>query len=275
MKSKLTFSRSIMHAFLWIVLLVMILPFGWLILSSFRPNMDLFSEPFAIPRTLNLDNYRAVLRSHPMFQYLFNTVFVTAAATVIDIIIAAMASFGLLHRFRGRGMVNGFLSLGLFIPTNAFLVPYYIMVNAAGLYDHLWGIALVYAGINLPITVMVVHGYMSTLPHELMESARIDGASSFQTLARIILPVSIPGIVTACVFVVIQCWNELLFANILNQSDVSRTIQVAIRSFLTTFEANYAYAFAAMVMAILPTIIIYALLTNQIIGGMTAGAVKG
>ncbi|MGN0777127.1 MAG: carbohydrate ABC transporter permease [Candidatus Ventricola sp.] len=275
MKRKLTASCVMMYIFLYLMLIVMIVPFLWLILSSFRPNMELFSEPFSIPRHLSLDNYSAVLASHPMFLYLFNTVFVTGVAAIIDVVVAVCAGYGCMHVFRGKGLVVFLLSLGLFIPTNAFLVPYYIMVNKVGLYDNLWGIALTYAGINLPITVMVVRGYMDTLPTELMESAHIDGATSRQTLIHIVLPISVPGIVTACVFVVIQCWNELLFANILNQSDGSRTLQVAIRSFLTTFEANYAYAFAAMVLAILPTIIVYSLLTNQIISGMTAGAVKG
>lgn len=162
-----------------------------------------------------------------------------------------------------------------FIPTNAFMVPYYVMINKIGLYDNVLGIALVYAGVNLPMSFMVIKGYMDTIPGELLESAKIDGATAGQSFWKIILPVSKPGIVTACIFLVINSWNELLFANLLNQSDSSRTIQVAIRSFLTTFEANYAYAFAAMVISILPTIIIYALLTDRIIGGMTAGAVKG
>jgi len=267
--------KVLMYAFLYLVLLVMIVPFLWLIVSSFRPNLELFSKPFAFSSDLSLDNYTAVLSSHPMFLYLFNTVVVTLLATAVDVVVGSMASYGLMHSFRGKGATSFFLALGLFIPTNAFLVPYYIMVNGIGLYDTLWGIAFTYAGVNLPITIMVVRGYMGTLPAELMESAHIDGATTLQTLTRIILPVSVPGIVTACVFVVIQCWNELLFANILNQNDGSRTLQVAIRSFLTTFEANYAYAFAAMVLAILPTILIYSLLTNQIISGMTAGAIKG
>jgi raffinose/stachyose/melibiose transport system permease protein len=270
-----SFPKALMNLFLYLILLVMMLPFLWLILSSFRPNLELFGEPFAIPRHLSLGNYAAVLNSHPMFLYLFNTVVVTMLATAADVAVGVMAGYGLLHHFRGKGGVSFLLALGLFIPTNAFLVPYYIMVNGIGLYDKLWGIAFTYAGINLPITIMVVRGYLSTLPAALMESAHIDGASSWQTMTHIILPMSIPGIVTACVFVIIQCWNELLFANILNQNDHSRTLQVAIRSFLTTFEANYAYAFAAMVLAILPTILIYSLLTNQIISGMTAGAMKG
>ncbi len=275
MKAAHRIPKVLMYLFLYLVLLVMMLPFLWLILSSFRPNLELFAEPFAVPRHLSLSNYSTVLSSHPMFLYLFNTVVVTLLATITDVAVGVMAGYGLMHHFKGKSGVAFMLALGLFVPTNAFLVPYYIMVNSIGLYDKLWGIALTYAGINLPITIMVVRGYMSTLPAALMESAHIDGASSFQTMTRIILPMSIPGIVTACVFVVIQCWNELLFANILNQNDISRTLQVAIRSFLTTFEANYANAFAAMVLAILPTILIYSLLTNQIISGMTAGAIKG
>ena len=97
-----------------------------------------------------------------------------------------------------------------FIPTNAFMVPYYVMINKIGLYDNVLGIALVYAGVNLPMSFMVIKGYMDTIPGELLESAKIDGATAGQSFWKIILPVSKPGIVTACIFLVINSWNELL-----------------------------------------------------------------
>jgi raffinose/stachyose/melibiose transport system permease protein len=122
---------------------------------------------------------------------------------------------------------------------------------------------------------MIIRGFMGTVPRDILESAQIDGANSLQVLIRIMIPISIPGIVTSSIFIVINCWNELLFANLLSQSDVSRTIQVAIRSFLTTFAANYAHAFAAMAISVIPTVLIYAFLTDKIIDGMTSGAVKG
>ena len=240
MNSRRTPGRTVMYIFLAVVLVFMLVPFLWLLVSSFRPNADLFNEPFAVPKHLS-----------------------------------TLASYAMLYRFSSRKILTVLFSMCLFIPTNAFLVPYYVMINKIGLYDNILGIALVYAGVNLPMSLMVIRGYMETIPGELLESAKIDGATAGQAFRRIILPVSKPGIVTACVFIVINSWNELLFANLLNQSDSSRTIQVAIRSFLTTFEANYAYAFAAMVISILPTIVIYAMLTDKIIGGMTAGAVKG
>lgn len=268
-------ARMGMYIFLAVVFIIMILPFVWLVLSSLRPNADLFNEPFEIPKHLSFYNYKAVMESHPMVLYFANSVKTAALATVISIAAATCASYAMLQRFAARKTLLVLFSMCLFIPTNAFMVPYYVMINKIGLYDSILGIALIYAGVNLPMSLMVIKGYMDTIPFELLESAKIDGATDGQVFRKIVLPVSRPGIVTACVFLVINSWNELLFANLLNQSDSSRTIQVAIRSFLTTFEANYAYAFAAMVISILPTIVIYVLLTEKIISGMTAGAVKG
>ena len=275
MKNKLSISGIACHIFLYVIAAAMFIPFVWLIISSFRPNLDIFKEPFAIPKTLNFDNYIAVLESQPMFKYLFNTVFVAFFATFLNIVISSMASFVLLFDFKLKSKISALFYIGSFIPTNAFMVPYYIMINKMGLYDNLWGLVIVYAVINLPLSIMIVRGYMTSLPMELMDSARIDGATIHQTFLQIIMPLTKPGIVTACVFIVLNSWNELLFGNLLNQSEKSRTVQVAIKSFLSTFSADYGHAFAAMIICILPTIIIYVFLTDKIIGGMTAGAVKG
>lgn len=251
-KSKNKWSSVGLYIFLGIILVFMIVPFIWLVISSFRPNADLFTEPFSIPKTLSVDNFRAVLESQPMLLYFRNTVMIALIATFLSISSATLAAYGMMGYFFSRKILTAVFFMCLFIPTNAFLVPYYVMINKIGLYDSVMGIALVYAGVNFPMSFMVIKGYMDTIPYELLESAKIDGATTGQIFKRIILPMSKPGIVTACVFLVINSWNELLFANLLNQSDSSRTIQVAIRSFLTTFEANYAYAFAAMVLSILP-----------------------
>ena len=224
---------------------------------------------------MNFDNYLAVLKSQPMFRYLWNTVVIAFCATCINIIIASMAAFAMIFKFNWKAKVSMIFYIGIFIPTNAFMAPYYIMVNKVGLYDNLLGLIIVYAAINLPMSIMVIRGYMNSLPMALLDSARIDGANVHQAFLKIILPLSKPGIVTACVFIVLNSWNELLFANLLNQSDKSRTVQVAIKSFLSTFSADYGHAFAAMIICILPTIIVYVFLTDKIIDGMTAGAVKG
>lgn len=260
--------------FLIIVAILMLLPFVWLILSSFRENMDLLSNPFGIPKNLSINNYIDVFRRQPMLRYLANTCVVAAIAVLLDVLVSMLTGYAMLHRFRFRKTLSVMFYIGLFIPANAFMVPYYIMITKVGLYDNVIGLGLIYAAINLPFGIMIIRGFMETLPKQVMESGRIDGATTNQLLWKIVFPMSSPGIVTVCIFIIINSWNELFFANLLTQSAKSQTITVAIKSFLSAFEANYGYAFAAMMISILPTIIVYVILTNKIIGGMTAGAVK-
>lgn len=272
---KMKCSRIFIFIFLVLMAVMMLTPFIWLIISSLRPNMELLSSPFSMPENIGLDNYREVLARQPMLKYLFNTFTVALIATVIDVAVSMVTGYAMLHPFRLRKKLSVMFYVGLFIPANAFMVPYYIMITKAGWYDTLWGLGLIYAVVNLPFSIMIIRGYMETLPMQIMESGRIDGASTNQILTKLVLPMTRPGIVTVCIFIVINSWNELFFANLLTQSDKSKTITVAIKSYLSAFEANYSYAFAAMVISILPTIIVYVFLTNKIIGGMTAGAVKG
>ncbi|MGG6312116.1 carbohydrate ABC transporter permease [Paenibacillus macerans] len=267
-----------MRIFKWPVIgifsILMIVPFLWLIMASFKTNKDLFADPFGLPQHWVLDNYASVLSKHPMPTYFFNSVFVAVVSTVLALLLATLASYIFTYRFKWKSGWVLFVTLGILIPTNAFMVPYYYIVNWLGFYDSLFGVALVYAGISLPLSVMIIKNYMDTIPHEILEAAFIDGASVHTSFRKVILPISYPGIVTASIFLIINAWNELLFANLLTQSEGTRTLQVAIRFFLTTFQADYPQAFAAMVVAILPTVIAYAFLSEKIIGGLTAGAVK-
>lgn len=268
-------SRILIFIFLTIIAIFMLIPFVWLFISSLRPNMDLLTSPFKMPETISFDNYCEVLERQPMMRYLLNTFMTALIAVIVDITVSVMTGYAMLHRFRCRKQLSAMFYVGLFIPANAFMIPYYIMVTQAGWYDTLWGLGLIYAAVNLPFSIMIIRGYMETLPMQIIESGKIDGATTNQILLKLVLPMTKPGIVTICIFIVINSWNELFFANLLTQSDRSRTITVSIKSYLSAFEANYGYAFAAMIISILPTIIVYILLTNKIIGGMTAGAVKG
>ncbi len=272
---KTNLSQILIFVFLVLIACVMLVPMIWLAVSSLRSNMELLSNPFGIPESISLDNYFEVMRRQPMMKYLFNTFFAALIAVVLDIIVSVMTGYAMLHQFRLRGKLATIFYVGLFIPANAFMVYYYIMITKMGLYDTVWGLGIIYAAVNLPFSIMIVKGYMETLPMQIIESGKIDGATVNQILVRLVVPMTKPGIVTVCIFIVINCWNELFFANLLTQSDRSRTITVAIKSYLSAFEANYGYAFAAMIISILPTLIVYIFLTNKIIGGMTAGAVKG
>ena len=276
--------RHIANAFVYLFLIVMgfvwISPFIYLLMHSFRGGAEVYGSTI-IPQEWTFQNYIDLFTgsggtaSLNFPRWFLNTFVVACFSCVISTISVLMVSYAFSRlRFKARKkFMNVGMILGMF-PGFMTMIAIYYLLKAMGLTQTLVALVICYscgAGLGFQIS----KGFFDTIPRALDEAATIDGATKNQIFWKIILPVSKPGIVTACIFLVINSWNELLFANLLNQSDSSRTIQVAIRSFLTTFEANYAYAFAAMVISILPTIIIYALLTDRIIGGMTAGAVKG
>ena len=263
-----------MFLILVLTAILMLVPFVWLCYSSLRPNMDILSNPFGLASTISLTNFSQVMRRQPMLRYLLNTFAAAAMAVVIDVVISVMTGYAMLHRFRGRKQLATMFYVGLFIPATAFMVPYYVIITRMGLYDTIPGLGLIYAAINLPFSIMIIRNYMETLPMQIIESGRIDGASTNQILVKLVVPMCVPGMVTVSIFIIINSWNELFFANLLTQSDRAKTITVSIKSYLSAFEANYGYAFAAMIISILPTLIVYIFLTNRIIGGMTAGAVK-
>lgn len=255
-------------------LLLTLGPFVWLVVSAFKTNKELFSEPFGLPDKWMIGNFAAVFDAVPMTKYFANSVFIALAATVITLLVATLAAYILTFRFRNKGVWIGLATVGILIPVNAFMVPYYYIVNWMGLYDSLLGLALVYTGMMLPFTFLIIKNYMDSVPHELKEAAYMDGASIHVCFRKIMLPVSYPSIVTASIFLIINAWNELLFANLLTQSEANRTVQVAVRFFMSSFFSDFPKAFAAMVITIVPTIIVYSLLSEKIIGGLTAGAVK-
>lgn len=262
----------------WIVtalfLIITLVPFVWLVLASFKSSPELFSSPFKLPEVWHGDNYAAVLKSHPIPKYFVNSLIIAVVSTLIAVAVATLVSYAFMYKFRFKPGLLLVITFGIFIPTNAFIVPYYFIVNWLGLYDTLFGVALVYAGVSLPLSILIVKTYMDSIQKEMLEASFIDGASVHRTFLSVILPISYPGMTTASIFLMITAWNELLFATLLTQSDGTKTLQVAIRFFLTTFSANYPVAFAAMVIAVVPTVVIYSLLSEKIIGGLTAGAVK-
>jgi raffinose/stachyose/melibiose transport system permease protein len=254
--------------------LITLAPLLWLVLSSFKTDAELFGSPFALPETWSLVNYREALSAHPLLTFLRNSVLAALLATVLIVVAAMMASYALLHRFRMSRLTFGFLVFGILLPVNALMTPVFFLVNMMGLYNNVLGLALVYAGLFFPLGFLVVKSYMDTTPGEILEAARIDGASFHRIFRDIVGPLTMPGAVTAGIFLMISCWNELLFASILTQDAKAQTVQVGIRFFLSSYSANYPVAFAATVIAVAPTIVVYAILSERIVDAMTAGSLK-
>ena len=257
-------------------LIMTIIPIIWLIISSFKTNFEFETQPFSFPEVWQIENYIKAFQMANLGRLFFNSVVVAVCTTGLNMLVASMAAFVIAReefRFK-NGLLNIILS-GILIPIIALMVPYFKIISNLGLYDTLPGLILTYAAINIPISVFLIHGFMSTIPKELEEAATIDGCSFAQRFSKIILPLTKPGLVTAGTFVFILCWNEFTYAMLLTSSESSRTLQLGIRFFRSQFVTDYTSMLAAIVITMIPTIVVYIFLHNKIISGMTSGAVKG
>ncbi len=250
-------------------LAIVLAPLLWLLLSSFKSNSEFFSNPLGAPLRWTFVNYVTVLTQAPMLLYLFNSLVVALLSTLFGALIALLASFVFLLEFPLKRLFYLLMVFGLFVPTSAFMIPYFLLVSKLGLYDSDLGIALVYVGIATPTGFLIINTYMrDAIRSELIEASCLDGASLHQSFLRIVAPISMRGVATACVFLVIMSWNELLYALLLSQGDRSRTVQVAISFLVATYAANFPNAFAAMILAMLPIVVIYIFVNKQIVSGL-------
>jgi len=264
----------------WIVLVFFLIftfvPLIWLFITSFKTNFELLTNPFALPKTWQLQNYINAFQLSDLHLLFLHSVLVSTISTGLNILVASMAAY-VLSRFR-FGFNNVILSIilaGVLIPIIALMVPYFQLISATGIYDTLWALILTYAAINLPISVFLIHGFMGTIPKELEEAGVIDGCSFWQRYSRIVFPLSKLGVVTAGTFVFLYSWNEFIYALLLTSSVRARTLQLGIRFFKSQFVSDYTSMYAALVVTIIPSIVVYVLLHEKIIQGLTSGAVKG
>ncbi len=264
----------------WVLLLFFLaftfFPLIWLLLSSFKTNLELQMQPFALPAVWQFQNYVNAVQISGLPRLFVNSVFVSTVSTFICMIVTSMAAFVFAREtFRGQQMMLNLILAGVLVPIIGLMAPYFRLTNRLGLYDTLWALVLTYTAINIPISTFLMNGFMKTIPVELEEAAVIDGASFYQRFWRIVFPLSRIGLVTAGTFVFLFSWNEFIYALLLTSSMTSRTLQLGIRFFTSQFFTDYTSMFAAIVLTIIPSILVYVLLHEKIIKGLTSGAVKG
>ncbi len=252
-------------------------PLIWLIISSLKTNFEFLAQsPFSLPAKPQWINYFNALAVAGLGRMLLNSVFVGLLATLLNVVIASMSAYCISRfRFRGREKIFTLFTAGILVPLNALMVPYFVIINKLGLYNTYGGMILLYCAIGIPMSTFLIRGLMDSIPMEVEEAAYIDGCGFFGRFFHILLPLSRTGIVTAATFEFLTCWNEFVFANLIVSSEKLRTIQVGIRYFTNQFSTDYVSMYAAIVISIIPSIVGYILFQEQIIAGMTSGAVKG
>jgi raffinose/stachyose/melibiose transport system permease protein len=264
----------------WIVLIFFFVftfvPLIWLLISSFKTNLELQIRPFNLPEIWQFQNYVNAVQISSLPRLFINSIIVAISSTALTLVVTSMAAFVFAReKFPLREPLLNIILAGVLVPIIGLMAPYFRLINSLGLYDSLFALILTYTGINLPISTFLMHGFMKTIPAELEEAAEIDGATFPQRFTKVLLPLSRVGLVTAGTFVFLFSWNEFIYALLLTSRVASRTLQLGIRFFVSQFFTDYTSMFAAIVLTIIPSIAVYVFLHEKIIKGLTSGALKG
>ncbi len=273
-------SSVVLRILKWVLLIVLaiytIFPLLWLFVTSLKTNAEYFRSPFSLPAIPQWHNFADAFISAGMGRQILNSIVVAFGAVFLNLLLSGMAAYSISrYRFRAREAIFLAFSLGVMIPLNAFMIPYYQMYSSLHLLDSHAGLILLYASINMPMSIFIVRGFMDTFPTELEEAANIDGLGFFGRFFHMVLPLTKNGFVTAGTFAFITCWNEFVYANLMLNTAAKRTIQTGVRWFTNEFTTDYVRLYSAICVAIAPSLLIYFLFQEQVISGLTVGAVKG
>lgn len=263
---------------LGIIMFVLLFPFYWMALTSIKPDAQLLdlegSNPFWTTAP-TLKHYYALLFETEYPRWLWNTMFVAIGSTILSLIASVFAAYAIVRlRYKGSQTVGGLIFLAYLVPPSILFIPLSSVVFQYGLFDTPFALILTYPTILIPFSTWLLMGYFKTIPYELEECALIDGASRWQILIKIVLPLSVPGLISAFIFCFTLCWNEYIYALTFLSSSEQKTVPVAI---VTSFTDGDAYRWgsimAGALFGSLPLVVLYAFFVEHYVSAMT-GAVK-
>ncbi|GIV80652.1 MAG: sugar ABC transporter permease [Anaerolineae bacterium] len=250
---------------------------GWIAMSSFKTNRQLFQEPLKLPPQLRFENYSTAWNAVDMGRYFLNSVIVVSVSVFLILAISAPAAYVLSRvKFRGSNTITTLFTAGMGIPYPLLFIPLFALMLNLQLDNTLPGLIVVYVSLSLPFTVYILTGFFITLPSELEDAAVIDGCSDYQVYWRVMLPLASPGLLTAAIFNFIGLWNEYQLALVFANTDKTRTLSLglyALRNALQ-YTGDWASLFAGIVIIMLPTVAIYVVLSERMISGITMGSLK-
>lgn len=270
-----TLNNILLYLLLAVLVFVFLMPIIWVIFSSFKNAGDLFSwPPTLFGKNPSLGNYRKALNEGNFFRYFSNTVFVSIMATFLTVVVNVMSGYAFAkYKFKGDKILFGMVLVTLMVPLEVIMIPIFKVIVATNLYNSLWG--LIIPAVASPTAVFLVKQYYTGIPYDYMEAARIDGASEANIFLKIMLPLAKPVISVLCIFSFMWRWNDYLWPKLVINGKTRYTIQLALANFSGEFSVDWNSLLAMSVISMIPVIIVFVSLQKYIIGGMTAGGVKG
>lgn len=270
------------------VAIYILAPFCWLLLTSFMHERDALTVPTQwIPRHPTLEHYRMFFRptgtsaivggraAEDMLPGMLNSLIAALGTAAINLVLGTLAGYSLARlRFRGQGALLGVYLGSRMVPGIALIVPLYLTLKNLGMLDHLSALVMTYVTFTLPFTIWLLKNYFQTIPRSLEEAAFMDGCSWLQMLIKVLLPVAMPGLVSAAMFAFMTAWNDYLFAVILTSTTASKTLPVVVAGFATDVTTQRTLMATGGVLAIIPPLALAFLFQRLIVQGLTSGAVK-
>jgi raffinose/stachyose/melibiose transport system permease protein len=275
-----TIFGAVAYVTLVIVAAAILVPIAYAVLGGFKTNGELAGDPASIiPKEWILSNYTDVLfgaNAATFWRQAFNSLVIAAIAVSITVGFASLAAFAFARIvFRGREAVFTLFVFGLLFPSAVAILPLYILVRQLGLAGNPLGVALPQAAFLLPLTIIILRPFFRSIPAELEDASRIDGCSAFGFFWRVLLPLSRPALATVSVLAIVTTWNAFLLPLILLNGADQWTLPLGVMNFSTEYASDRARVLAYTVIAIVPAVVFYFFAERQIVGGLTAGSVKG
>jgi raffinose/stachyose/melibiose transport system permease protein len=258
------------------ILLQTIYPLLWVLFGSLKTNEELISNVWGLPQSLRFDNYVQAWQIAQLGTKIVNSAIVTVLALAIIVVVATPCAYALARmRFPGRGVLLSVIIAAMLVPAQIIAIPLFLVARDLGLVNSLPGVALVIAAGGLPISIFILRGFFLSLPVELEDAARVDGAGRFTIMTRIILPLARPGVALVVIVQFIDVWNEFFVSLLLLRKPEVQTIPLGLVNFFQEYASFWSYYFAALTITILPVIVVFVLMQRLFIAGLTAGAIRG
>ena len=268
--------KILYYSLLALLGLVILFPIYYMVIISLKLPRDIYRKPSLLPIGATTQNYAELLTKQGFLHNLGNSLLVAGLATAIAVSISCLAAYSLVRlKYRGRDWIGRLILFSYLTPASLLFIPLSIIIAQLKLGNSLQGLIFVYLAFSTPLSTWMLMGFFRSIPLDLEEQAMVDGANRMQALTKIVLPLSVPGLIAVSVFTFTGAWNELLLALIFITSPDKRTVPVAIQYLITGDVFRWGLIMAASVIAAVPVMVLYYLAQRFVVQGLSAGAVKG
>ena len=270
-------AKIFVYAIMIIFTVLTIYPIFWLVLQSFKTNTTyLTTNKLSFPSSLYLGNYAFVINQGNFFGFFKNSLIYTSVTVAVVVVLSNMAGFAFAKlNYKITKLLHGIFIVGILLTMQSILIPLFLMVSAAGIHNTRWAVLIPYIALGLPMGVYLCTDFQKSIPDELLEAARIDGASFISIFSKVVLPMCAPVSVTLAIITFTGNWNEFILMSLMTSSEKLKAIPYMVGRYAGALGSDYGKLFTSLTVALIPILIFYSIFRNQITKGVAAGAVKG